>query len=776
MVMERRAHTKGSFYSMFLAMLTVMICQAAVFGQVLIVVDQPDVILRPVPVPTPPPTTTANPLRLDSHRIEVTVKGQVATTDVEQVFYNTSGQRVEGTYLFPVPIDAKIDKFTMDINGKQQEAELLDADKARTIYENIVRSMRDPALMEYAGQRLFKVRVFPIEPNSKKTLTLRYTQLLRKDAGVVGYTYPLGADRFAPGSVGGVSIKVSLENQGGLANVYSPSHKVEVKQHGSDEAVVGYEERNMATPVDFQLFFSPVDKADEQVGVSLLAYHDKQDKEGGYFMLLASPTWQAAKNKAVSQDVIFVMDTSGSMAGEKLEQAKAALKFCIENLNKGDRFDIVRFSTEAEPMFGSLSPLNDSNKTKAFDFINNLKPIGGTAIYDALHTALKMSEDATDADKRPCNIIFLTDGKPTVGQTDEEAIVQSVSTVIGRQPRVRTPRVFCFGVGNELNTHLLDKVTEATRAVSQYVVPGEDIEVKVSSFYSKLSSPVLTALSLDFKGVRVSKVFPGDLPDMFKGEQLIVTGRYTGDGDVTVTLAGNMNGVKEQYVYELKLPGDDVTRDFVPRLWAQRRVGYLLDEIRLHGESAELRDEVTLLARQYGIVTPYTAYLIVEDESRRNVPVAARTLQSLEGDVSARRDAGRAWEEMNTSKSGAAALDAANANLALKSAATPSAPATSQPMAEFYAQGGQGQLGERAGVKKLQEQQVKFVRGRAFYQNGDEWIDSNVANQTDAKRVEVKLNSDEYFKLANAHKDAAAWLSVGQNVQLLIDDTVYVVR
>ena len=183
-------------------------------------------------------------------------------------------------------------------------------------------------------------------------------------------------------------------------------------------------------------------------------------------------------------------------------------------------------------------------------------------------------------------------------------------------------RVFCFGIGTDVNTHLLDRITEETRAVSQYVLPEEDLEVKVSSFFSKIKEPVLANPTLKFTGdIRATKLYPSPLPDLFKGEQLVLVGRYSGKGDAAVIVEGTVNGASQEVHLRSEVPGRGAENEFIPRLWATRRVGYLLDEIRLHGENAELRDEVTELARKYGIVTPYTAYLIVEDETQRNVPM-----------------------------------------------------------------------------------------------------------------------------------------------------------
>src|SRR5438105_2239587 len=491
---------------------------------------------RPWPIP-PPRVYQFCPLEVTRHQANVQIKDQIAATSIEQEFYNPNAQRIEGTFLFPVPKGAQIRKFTMEIDGKPVEAELMAADRARGIYEDIVRKLRDPALLEYAGQDVFKVRIFPIEPHAKKHVSLSYTQLLKADSGLIGFTYPLNTEKFSAKPIPDVSLKVEVETKRPLKSIYSPSHSVEIKRHGGNRATVGFEAKDVKPDSDFQLFFAP--EADD-IGVNLMTY--KTGSDDGYFLLLASPGIDAKETKVMPKDVAFVLDTSGSMAGKKLEQAKKALLFCVENLNDDDRFEIIRFSTETEPLFNTLAKASKGNRARAGDFIKDLKAIGGTAIDDALRKALALRPGSSRREEaqssksesgnpksetgRPFLVIFLTDGLPTIGITDENQIVGNV-----KQNSDGNVRVFCFGIGHDVNTHLLDKITEETRAFSQYVLPEEDIEIKVSNFFTKIKEPVLANPKLTFPdNVRASKFYPSPIPDLFKGEQLVLAGRYSGKG------------------------------------------------------------------------------------------------------------------------------------------------------------------------------------------------------------------------------------------------------
>src|ERR1017187_1431427 len=321
-----------------------------------------------MPHPGPAPYRAYAPLEITYHHVNVKIDGQIATTSVDQDFYNPNPQRLEGTYLFPIPKGGQIDKFTMEIGGRQVQAELLSADKARAIYDDIVRKLKDPALLEYAGRDVFKVRVFPIEPNSHKRITLSYSQVLKADAGLVSYVYPLNTEKFSAKPIKNVSIKVELETRLSLKTIYSPSHPVEIKRNGPNKATIAYEAADVQPDTDFALYFAP---AKDEVGLNLLTY--KTAGEDGYFLLLASPGMDAKDRQVVLKDVVFVLDTSGSMSGKKINQAKKALEFCVENLNDGDHFELVRFSTEVEPLFGQLVDASPAHRSKAEDFIKDLK-------------------------------------------------------------------------------------------------------------------------------------------------------------------------------------------------------------------------------------------------------------------------------------------------------------------------------------------------------------------------------------------------------------------
>lgn len=737
------------------------------------------IVERPPHRPHPMPHSWAE-VEITSTRVDAKIRDSIATTTVEELIYNPNDQPMEGTFLFPVPKGAQLNKFTMDIDGKPVEAELLKSDKARGIYEDIVRRMKDPALLEYAGRDLFKVHVFPIDPRGKRRLVFSFTEVLKTDSGLVRYAFPLNTEKYSAKPLKNVSVQIDLETARPLKSIYSSSHTVDIRRDGSHRARIGYEASNAKPDSDFELFFMP---ESSDVGATLMTY--RNGDEDGFFLLLASPGVDVKEERIIPKDVVFVLDTSGSMAGNKLSQAKKALQFCIDNLNDEDRFEVIRFSTDVDPLFHELTAVSETSRKRAVDTVKKFKPIGSTAIDAALKAALELQPAKAD---RPFVVIFLTDGLPTVGETDNDRIIAAAKEKSGGHARV-----FCIGIGTDVNTHLLDSIAGDTGAQTQYVLPEEDIETKVSNFYAKIKDPVLSRPRLILpESIGASRIHPGHLPDLFKGDQLVVVGRYKTDGKARISLEGVANGKKQTHAFPVRFGDSPNEYDFIPRLWATRRVGWLLDEIRLHGENPETKDEVTQLAREYGIVTPFTSYLIVEDETRRNVPAVARTMPL--SDSAGRADSRRVYESFSRSESGAEAIQNSRSSLALKDANTASgglagmaaaapkvmaAPAITAPTASAPGLGAAVTTPSSLQVETLGNsqsslaQEARYVGGHSFYFNGKQWVDVRVQKLASAKPVRIQFNSKEYYDFLQKNPQASQWFSLGRNLQIVIQNTVY---
>ncbi|HTK75555.1 MAG TPA: VIT domain-containing protein [Gemmataceae bacterium] len=542
------------------------------------------------------------PLAMVNHRVKIDIQDQVAVTEVEQSFRNHTDRPLEATYVFPVPRGASVNKFTMLVDGKEQSAEMVESAKARQIYNDIVRRTQDPGLLEYIDNNLLRVRVFPVPPHKDQKLTLRYSSIAPEDGGLIEYVYPLKTDGKATRTLEEFSIKATIKSTHSLLNVYSPTHSISSQRTGERTMEVTFDREQAALDKDFQLFYS-VGRG--EVGFTPLTYRPLST-EDGYFLFLISPQLDVSRGLVQPRDMVFVLDTSGSMAGVKMEQAKKALRHCLDNMNPEDRFAVFNFSTAVGKYREQLVESSREQIDNAKRWVDNLRTSGGTAIDDAMAAAQALHSDSG----RTFTIVFFTDGQPTVGETNPDKILKHVTA-----RNTANTRIFTFGVGDDVNAALLDQLAEQTRAVSTYVRPAEDIEVKASALYAKVSQPVLTNLKLTAGDAgRLSEIYPPQLPDLFAGGQVLVLGRYSGQGPVAITLTGTVGGQKREYVYEMNLaPRGGEDREFVEHLWARRKVGYLLDQVRLNGEKKELIDEVTAIAKKYGIATPYTSYLIVPD-------------------------------------------------------------------------------------------------------------------------------------------------------------------
>ena len=563
---------------------------------------------RPRPVPIPESTYKIKELEVD-----VKLAEQVAKVQVAQSFVNTGSRPMEVCFVFPSPYDGAVDQLTLLIDGKEYPAKLLPADEARHMYEEIVRKNRDPALLEWMGTGLFKTSVFPVPPGAERKVTLRYSQLCRKTDGLTDFLFPLSTAKYTSQPVESIKFNVAIDSQTEIKNVYSPTHAVEIKRPDDKHAVVSYKAENKVPTSDFRLFY---DVGQGHVGATVLSYrHDTS--EDGYFLLLASPEIKAASDERPKKTVVFVVDRSGSMSGEKIDQAKGAAKFVLNNLREGDLFNIIAFDSEVESWKPELQKFNDETRKTALGFIEGIYAGGSTNIDGALEAAFGPLHDSS----RPTIVLFLTDGLPTVGEQNEAKIVEN-----SKKYNKVNARVYTFGVGYDLNSRLLDKLAREGFGQSEFVRPNENIEDRVSALYKRISAPVLSELSItwDVEGIStsdgkpVNRVYPKDVRAISAGEQLVIVGRYKKPGDAKVVVKGKVGDKEEKFDFPAKLveKSHDDGMAFIEKLWAVRRIGEILDELDLKGKNDELVKELVTLSRRHGVLTPYTSFM-ADENSRR---------------------------------------------------------------------------------------------------------------------------------------------------------------
>jgi Ca-activated chloride channel family protein len=664
-------------------------------------------------IPKPVPGERIPPLTVKYHKVNVEIINQVAKTSIDQVFINNHPRDIEGIFIFPLPEKAAISEFSMYVGDEKVEGEILDRDEARKIYEDIVRRLRDPALLEYVGRNMFRARVYPIPARGEKRIQLSYSEILKAEQSLVRYSYPLNTERFSLQPIEEVVISVEVRSRAPLSNVYSPSHKVSVRKEGEGQARASFEGKNIKPDKDFILYYS---FSQDEIGLSFMNW---EDKEESYFMLLASPSFVTRKEKVLNKNLVFAIDSSGSMSGKKISQAKEAVRFVINHLDDKDRFSLIDFDDGVSLFSPGLIPANAGNREKALRFVDEVEDSGGTNINDALLQALKMLEPG----ERPNYVLFLTDGLPTVGITATAEILKNTG-----KSNLERCRIFIFGVGYDVNTELLDRISLENRGTSVYVDENEDLELAVSNYYEKISSPLLSEIRVDFKGIETKDVYPRILPDLFRGSQLVLIGKYSGRGPAGAALSGKVAKEEKRFILKDQSLVKEESYNFLPRLWATRRIGYLIEEIRLHGETKELVDEVKKLGLKFGVVTPYTSFLVTEKE-RRVLDAAAPE-----------------------------AVDAISARKVTGVGAVKMARASQKFKAEEQA-------------SWVESEMIRYKEDKTFYLKDGYWVDSLYEEGSPLK--ELGFNSEEYFKLLSSKPGLAKYLSVATKIIISYEGVNY---
>lgn len=680
-------------------------------------------------------------LSVDFHRVRATIEDQLATTSIDLQFTNNGDGLAEGTFVFPLPANAAVDRLTMIINGEAFDAKILSATEAREIYNEIVRQYRDPALLEYIGTQAIQANVFPIPPGESRRIQIDYSQLLPVDNGLVQYVYPLTTTRL----VKQLSLSVEVSGSTPIGTVYSPSHQIAVSRQSDTSFRAGFEMTDAVADADFTLYYGV---ATDTINVSLLTYKESASADG-FFLLLVQPPLSVPEDELQPKDILLVIDQSGSMQGEKWVQAQKAARYVLENLNPEDRFNVIVFSTGFRMYGGDLQPA--SNALDAAGWVDSLYPEGGTDINAGLLAALDQVEE------RNATILFMTDGVPTEGVVEIDEIIANAQAAA--KPNAR---IFSFGVGDDVNTLLLDTVVRDFKGAGTYVRPSQRIDESMASLYNKISAPVLSSVTIDFGGVRTELQYPDALVDLFAGEQIALVGRYRqGEDNVTVTLGGTVRGVETEFVYpNLDFRENAGGDEFIARLWAQRRIADLLSTIQLNGESSELVESVVSLSVRYGIITPYTSFLIEEDD-----------ILSQQGRTRALEEAEANFSEMRDDVTGSGAVDR-SADLGRMAQSAAPAPMATQSVRTFAYSAEPGEVDADGNAKAANDGAIVTAGGKTFINIDGVWTDTTFEPDT-MTTEKVEFLSDEYFALLDAHPEAGEYLALGERVIVVIDGTAY---
>jgi Ca-activated chloride channel family protein len=785
-------------------------------------------------------------VEVEELKVQLIVDDFVARVKMEQLFVNRGGAAATGRVVFPLPKGAAVASFATIVDGKRILAEVAEKAAARRAFQQLVAQRKQPALLEYLSGDIFQASVGTVPAGESRLVELVFEYPLKAAGGLYEWVLPLKAGASTYRTIPQFSLDAKLKTSFPLQGLYSPSHQVEVTRKGPQEARVRFSRKAMDLKQDLKLFFSA---SDRDYGVSLMTH--RLPPEDGYFMLMINPPADAEVQQ-VARDVSIVLDVSGSMRGEKLAQAKKAVKYVVSRLGDEDRFEVLAFSSTVKRLTGAkLWPADDAHEQKAAQALARTRARGGTNVHASLIQALKSRQP-----NRPHIVVFLTDGEPTEGETDTVDIHHDVKEANDGS------RVFVVGVGYDLDVKLLDGLSQQNRGASVYIEPDQQIDEEMARWFARISTPVLTDLAIDFGDAGTELVYPDTLPDLFAGEQLLLVGRYTQPGDHLVTLKGRSSAGVQEHLFDLSFPEQQTRRDFLPRLWAKRRVGYLLDRIRLLGERKELKDEVVTLAKEYSIATPYTSFLVrgpAEMRSAMGQPIPKdqqgrirsafiknKRLRSLARDLKARYKGGSGASRGVASAGGRAPLstqvqsysrkptrfrpspigrklapataaepEPADAfggdmdalgdmeeglsddlddgpgygsgsggggfadEMAFADAAPPPAAAPEAARLDLNATSGEAAVNAAKKLAELKESDVagaaaprsdgaKQAGGKVFRQQGEVWIDEAYDAGAKLDEVGVKFGSDAYFNLLGEIPELAQWLSVGEQVVVVV--------
>jgi Ca-activated chloride channel family protein len=730
-----------------------------------------------IPVRWDDPNQTCWSIR--ERNVEIFVRNQVSTVTVTDEVYNPCSNAVEIEYVFPLPPLAAIDQFTLVVDGRELTGQLLDAGQARQIYNDIVRRRRDPGLLEYAGYGLYRSSAFPLGPGKTAQLVIHYTATCEKDGDVVELWYPMSTGRFCAEPVERFRISADIQSDVDILNVYSPAVDLDLDRRGSDHVIASYTSRRYRPQSDFQLFY---EESRNRIGATFLTYWPDRN-EDGYYMLQVSPSPRSRTEAVLAKDIVIVLDRSGSMAGDKIVQAREAARYIIHNLNANDRFNLISYNSQTSPCFSGLRPVSRSNIASAMSAIDRIEADGSTNIYAALERGMDQfssdysSRDVEFARRRPSYLIFLTDGLPTTGNTSENDILSNT-----RKANRADVRLFAFGVGYDVNVRLLDNLVNQNHGKSGYVKPDEDIEAKVSALYRRIKNPFLTGLDMAFDRFTTRDDCPSELGDLFEGDQIIRVGRIRPTCEealneacderakALLTLSGSIDGESQTFVYPvtIDLHGASSSHRFLEKLWAARRVGQLMEDIQLHGRVQELVDELIKLSKKYGIVTPYTSFLADEN---RNFSDAAQIRQQVVGqaEISARAITGP-QAQMNSSARQSVVDISSLTKLKSSDGHAMRMGATSQSNFE-------------AGITESVNS-IRVVGNVTLYRRGDAWVTSDVLHldpvRDRGKFTVIQRFSDEYFALTRGNSPEENLVissqETGQKLAILLRGTPYLIE
>ncbi len=575
-------------------------------------------------------------LEIDEHTVRVTINNGIAVTEVTQVFHNTEDRQVEALYLFPVPKGASVANFSMWIGGKEMIGEVVEKQRAREIYDSYKRVRRDPGLLEQVDYKNFEMRIFPIAPRAQQKVQITYYQELDFDHDWATYVYPL-ATAPRPGlsakTKGKFGLSLHVKSEVPIVGLESPSHKEQfvVVKHAENYREASLEMTGGDLNRDLVLGYHV---SRPHTGIDVVT--SKPAEGDGYFQL----TMTAGKELEAAQhgmDYVFVLDISGSMMNDsKLQLSRDSINAFIRELGTGDRFELITFNVAPEALFKELRAVNKESQAKAVDFLRAQQARGGTVLRPAISAAYRYGNP-----DRPLNVVILSDG--LTEQSEQSELLNLM------QSRPSNARVFCIGVGNDVNRPLLSQIAQQAGGLAAFLSREDNFERQAKAFRRKLLHPAASNVHITLEGVDAYDVEPRQLPNLYYGMPLRMYGRYRTAGPAKVRVKAEINGAAFDQTVDVKLPGQEDANPEIERMWAWQKIDRLLKESALAGSRTPVINEIVRLGEGYSIVTEYTSFIVLENDAeyqrwkidRRNLVRLGRDRkqqQQLQAELSRARD------------------------------------------------------------------------------------------------------------------------------------------
>ena len=565
--------------------------------------------------------------------VKAEISGFISRVVVTQQFENPFKEKIEAVYTFPLSQNAAVDDMTMIVGERTVRGKILPRDEARNIYEAAKSSGQVASLLDQQRPNIFTQSVANILPGEQVKITISYVEILNYVNGAYEFVFPMvvgpryiprgvpDAARIKPralpaGMRSGHDVSLDITLDAGLIidDLSSKTHAVDIQRPDPHSARLRLKENSTIPNKDFILRY---DVATQSIQDAVLTHRSER---GGYFTMILQPPERVTVADLTPKELVFVLDTSGSMQGFPIEKAKETMKLAFDSLNPSDTFNLITFAGDTNVLFPAPVPATRANLRKAEALLNSQNGDGGTEMMKAIDVALKPSDDQSHVRI----VCFMTDGY--VG--NEMEIIDAVQ----RHPNAR---VFAFGIGSSVNRFLLDKIAEAGRGEVEYVGLNDDGSAAARRFHERVRNPLLTDISIDWNGLQVADVYPQRIPDLFSVKPVVVIGRYVGPGRATIRLKGKLAGNDFVREIPIEFPETMASHDVLAQLWARARVDDLMRQDWNGQQSGnmreDLKDTITQLGIEYRLLTQFTSFVAIEEMTvtdggqprRIDVPVEA---------------------------------------------------------------------------------------------------------------------------------------------------------